>query len=66
MKGMTMNNLPQSEIDILKSLIKVKKEEARYLAGNKKGLWGRITSADVKRGEEIRKLESQLYRMNHG
>lgn len=36
------------------------KETARYLSGKKKGSWGRITQADIKRSEKLTVLFDKI------
>jgi hypothetical protein len=54
----------QSKINLLTDEYEKKKEIARYLAGNKRGAWGRTTIADEKRSIQLDRLKSQINRLN--
>ena len=51
----------KDQIAELEKTIQTKEENARYLAGGKKGpIWGRTTDADIKRSDELYRLRIQL------
>ena len=48
------------QIADLESKYEKDKETARYLSGKKKGCWGRITQADIKRSENLTVLHDKI------
>ena len=48
------------QIADLESKYEKDKETARYLSGKKKGSWGRITQADIKRSEKLTVLHDKI------
>lgn len=54
-----------NEIAELTEKIDKLKEQARYLYGNKRGAWGRMTQADEKRSNTIDNLQFKLRNLKH-
>ena len=48
------------EITLLEIKYEKDKETARYLSGKKKGSWGRITMADIKRSEKLTQISDKI------